>query len=74
MPSGWKLDGGYLLGPKADLSYANLYNLNLDDVDLRQAIFSQVTGYKLKGKPQLPNGWGLVSGYLFGPDANLSGL
>ena len=74
LPSGWKLDGGYLLGPKADLSYAKLYNLNLDDVDLRQAILSQVTGYKLKGKPQLPNGWGLVSGYLFGPDANLSGL
>ena len=74
LPDGWKLEGGYLLGPTADLSYAYLNNANVQDVDLSLATLSNARGYGLTGEPlALPTGWGIRSGILMGPEANLSG-
>ena len=72
LPSGWKLDGGYLLGPTADLSDRYLKGVDLSNVDLEDAILDYSEGYELKGSPErLPGGWGVVNGTLLGPTARV---
>ncbi len=113
LPARWQLVSGYLVGPQANLSGANLFqtdlsganlsganlssaNLtfaNLSAVDLSYAklIDANLSGANLAGAnlsaadltraasggivglATLPAGWQLVSGYLVGPQANLSG-
>jgi uncharacterized protein YjbI with pentapeptide repeats len=71
LPEGWRLSGGYLLGPTADLSNATLQNLNLDGVDLSKAVFASglnyVKSFNLSGNPILPAGFTLKGGFFFGP-------
>jgi uncharacterized protein YjbI with pentapeptide repeats len=71
LPQGWRLSGGYLLGPTADLSNATLQSINLDGLDLSHAVFSstlsRVKTFKLTGNPILPSGFNLRAGFIFGP-------
>jgi len=73
LPSGWQVLGGYLLGPSANLSGAILSSLNLNGVNLSAATLTNVVSESLTGSPTLPSGWSIISGYLVGPGANLSG-
>jgi uncharacterized protein YjbI with pentapeptide repeats len=64
LPAGWKLIGGYLIGPGA----------NLDGADLKPLTLTGVTTGAVTGTPaSLPTGWKLINGYLIGPGANLDG-
>lgn len=75
LPSPWRLRGGYLVGPSADLRQANLRGVNLQGVDLRGAWINgaQLAGAKLNGvksgriqgaPASLPTGWLLKGGKL----------
>jgi uncharacterized protein YjbI with pentapeptide repeats len=82
LPAGWRLVGGYLMGPGADLTGADLTGFdlsgaNLPGATLRAAIMHDTRsgGVDCTGCP-LPDGWtwtGLPSGYLVGPGATLTG-
>ena len=72
LPAGWKLDGGYLLGPRADLSDSYLKGVDLSNVDLSGAVLDNSKGYQLEGSPDgLPDGWGVVNKTLLGPTARI---
>ena len=75
LPVGWALLGGYLLGPTANLTGAQLSNLNLGawGVDLSQANLFRIHAQGITWyEPKLPEKWKLVAGYLMGPGADLS--
>jgi len=78
LPPQWSLVNGYLIGPNADLNFAqlngaNLSNQNLTGVTLGNADLSGVTSGGIAGMPtSLPAGWTISGGYLIGPTANLS--
>ena len=74
LPSGWSLKNGYLVGPSANLSQANLSGMNLADVNLTGATLMNVSSGGITGTPSgLPTDWSLINGYLIGPWANLNG-
>jgi uncharacterized protein YjbI with pentapeptide repeats len=78
LPQGWVVIGGYLIGAGANLTNANLTGLNLagvslDAADLTGATLSAVKSGQIRGGPShLPSNWGLYSGYLIGPGADVS--
>jgi uncharacterized protein YjbI with pentapeptide repeats len=72
LPSGWRLLGGYLLGPTANLTHADLAGLDLGSVNLSEAVLNGVISGRLTGEPVLPTDWLLIGGYLVGPQANLT--
>ena len=87
LPANWLLDGGYLVGPGADLSgddlsgvsligadlaSAQLNGANLDGTDLTGANLAGAITGGLTGTPAaLPVNWTVVDGYLIGPSAFL---
>ncbi|MFM8927521.1 MAG: pentapeptide repeat-containing protein [Rhodoluna sp.] len=72
LPTGWKVELGYLVGPGANLTDADLTGANLDGVDLTGAVLKGVKSGRITGEPILPEGWFLNAGYLIGPGADLS--
>lgn len=70
----YKLVGGYLMGLKSDLSYANLRNLDLTGVDLSQAVFTYVKSSGLKGSPKLASDAAILNGVLFAKGVDLAGV
>ncbi len=72
LPSGWRIVGHYLVGPRADLADANLAELDLGSINLSGANLTGVSSGGIIGTPVLPAGWILVDGYLVGPQANLT--
>ncbi|NBW72842.1 MAG: pentapeptide repeat-containing protein [Microbacteriaceae bacterium] len=72
LPAGWKFTVGYLVGPGANLSEADLTGADLDGVDLTGAVLTGVKSGGVTGSPTLPDGWILDAGYLIGPGADLS--
>lgn len=73
LPPGWHLQGGYLLGPDADLRGANLSGVDLTGIDLSNADLTGVQSGRVTGATQLPPGWAFLDGYLVGAGANLDG-
>jgi MYXO-CTERM domain-containing protein len=73
LPAGWHLNGGYLLGPDANLTDADLHGLNLNGVNVQHANLHNVSSGGVTGTPTLPEHWQITDGYLIGPAANLSG-
>ncbi len=75
--SGYNLSGADLSGANlntADLSATNLSGANMNNVDLVNAILDNVQSGGVTGTPTaLPVDWILTNGYLFGPNADLSG-
>ena len=78
-PLGWRYlaipTGGVLVGPSANLSGLDLSFINLNDIDIRNANLSGAKGrfVTVNTRTQLPSGWKVIAGILFGPTANLSG-
>ena len=78
LPTNWKLRGGYLIGPganlvSADLASENLLAVNLSGANLTGATLTGVRSGLIVGKPAtLPYKWQLIKGYLMGPSANLT--
>lgn len=72
LPGGWTYLAGFIFGPTADLSWANLDGIDLGNRDLSKANLQGVKSLNLRGSPILPAGWILVGGMLIGPHANLS--
>jgi len=73
LPQYWTLSDGYLLGPKANLTNADLHGVDLAGADLRYATLTGVSSGAITGNPaQLPTDWTIVNGYLVGPGANLA--
>jgi uncharacterized protein YjbI with pentapeptide repeats len=87
LPTNWSLNGGFLIGPGADLTNADLSGVDLTGVDLASATLSGadldgaiLTGANLAGAitsgltgtpAALPANWTVVNGYLIGPGAFL---
>ncbi len=67
LPANWSLQGGYLIGPGADLNGADLAGLDLSGDDLTGVESGGITGIPAA----LPAGWSVQNGYLIGPGANL---
>jgi len=72
LPTGYRIVGGFLLGPNVDLSGATLEGLDLTGCDLTGADFSNLRSSGLRGNPTLSPGHGLASGHLVGPGVDLS--
>ena len=88
LPNEWSLRSGYLIGPGADLTNADLAvsdlrSLNFSGSTLLGAHLqgSKLTGATLKGvssggvmgvPDSLPDAWTLIGGYLVGPGADLT--
>jgi uncharacterized protein YjbI with pentapeptide repeats len=74
LPTGWKIINGYLIGPGANLTGANLKDQNIALAILANANLTGVISGGITGTPtSLPTGWKLIRGYLIGPGANLDG-
>ena len=74
LPSSWSVINGYIVGPKADLTNADLSNSRLINTDLSGANLTNVRSGGIFGTPAaLPDGWRFVKKYLVGPTANLTG-
>jgi uncharacterized protein YjbI with pentapeptide repeats len=82
LPAGWRLVGGYLMGPDANLTGANLTGFDLTGANLRGANLGDATMHDTRSGGvdctgcTLPAGWiwtGLPSGYLVGPGATVTG-
>jgi uncharacterized protein YjbI with pentapeptide repeats len=87
LPTNWSLNGGFLIGPGANLTNADLSGVDLTGVDLASATLSgadldgaSLTGANLAGAvtsgltgtpATLPANWTVVNGYLIGPLAFL---
>jgi len=75
LPPDWKVTAGYLVGPGADLTSANLTGADLNNVSLAGATLTALRSGLITGSPStLPSPWKLASGYLAGPSANFAGL
>jgi uncharacterized protein YjbI with pentapeptide repeats len=72
LPAGFKVLRGFLAGPQAVLTGADLGGTDLAGVDLTGATMTKVRSGTVTGTPVLPSGWKLIGGYLIGPDADLS--
>jgi uncharacterized protein YjbI with pentapeptide repeats len=83
LPSGYKLQAGYLLGPEVNLDDADLTNLDLGSTalsfasmrgtdltgaNLEKANLHRVISERIIGNPALPEGAKIVNGYLLGPN------
>ena len=89
LPESWKLINGYLIGPHANLSkaelersnlentiltHANLVGANLNNTNLLGSKLDGVISGNIRGIPILPVGWRCINGYLIGPQANVSNV
>ena len=76
LPRDWKMIRGMLIGPGADLQFANLTNVDLRDVgDLSSVNLTgafATSGFRFEGK--MPLGWAAVAGKMVGPGADLSNV
>ena len=87
LPSSFRMIGGYLVGPGADLTNANLSNQNLSTLSLNGTILkgaslsganlsaNTLTGVisgSLTSTPTLPTGYSVKGGYIVGPGVNLT--
>lgn len=76
LPSGYKLEGGYILGPNVDLQQSILTNLDLTNVDLTNCKFqnTKCTGGVIfdSNTTILPSGYLVLEGFLVGPSINIS--
>jgi len=68
----WKLIGGYIYGPRVNLSGANLSGVNLLQYNLAGANFGG-GGVIVDNDTKIPSGWNYLGGYFFGPNITLSG-
>jgi uncharacterized protein YjbI with pentapeptide repeats len=89
LPQPWKLASGWLLGPTANLEWANLAGIDFGSADLTKANLygaglygarlgaTTLTGVMsgwVVGEPQdLPLNWQFIHGNLIGPGADLTG-
>jgi len=80
--NGWKIAGGYIIGPNVNLTNANLSGLilsdiNLSEVNLTNANLLGVISSGITGTPfRFPTdtGWTIISGRLVGQGVDLSGI
>jgi len=75
LPTGWQLAGGYLIGPSANLTGANLSNITLQSTtNFTGCVISGITSGKIIGNPlglSTLNA-AIINGYLVGPGVNLT--
>ena len=75
LPTGWQLAGGYLIGPSANLTGANLSNITLQSTtDFTGCVITGITSGKIIGNPlglSTLNA-AIINGYLVGPGVNLT--
>ena len=72
----YKQRGGYILGPDVDMSRRVLKDLDLSDINLHNADFSNtkfinIKSGKIQGTPILPKGYKIMNRYIVGPFVNL---
>ncbi len=67
LPTGYELNGGFLLGPSVSLTGADLSGVDLSHADLSEVWSGSITGTPAA----LPPGYTLVTGWLVGPGVNL---
>ena len=77
LPSGYNLIHGFIFGIDVDLRHADLagielYDINLDKIDLSMCNLKGIKSRKLSGKPTLPENYLLLNGYIIGPDVDLT--
>ena len=75
LPSGYKLEGQYILGPNVDLQQTDLTGLDLTNIDLTSCKFqnTKCTGGVISDQTTtLPSGYLILDGFLVGPSINIS--
>jgi uncharacterized protein YjbI with pentapeptide repeats len=64
LPNGWKISGGLLIGPEADVSNANLRDSDLSGIKVAT----------LRGEPsEVPDGYSIINSLILGPRVDLTG-
>jgi uncharacterized protein YjbI with pentapeptide repeats len=71
LPMGWAIINGTLVGPEADLTNAYLSKVNLNGVDLSEAVLSNSVFKGITGTPILPKQISLVRGVIVGSGTNI---
>jgi uncharacterized protein YjbI with pentapeptide repeats len=73
-PEGWGMVDGVLVGPDANLSYADLTNLDLRRYPslVNASLEGAFSRGGLRAGVKLPRGWAVAGGRLVGPGADLS--
>ena len=81
LPTGYRLIGGYILGPGVNLTDSVIdlssqrFPPTMSGIDLTTATLEGSRWRGVVGSPQLPKGWGLsAEGILVGPSASLADL
>ncbi len=74
LPGHWKLVGGFLVGPSANLNGAMLTNVDVTGVEFAKVAMEKIRTLGLTGSPaSIPPEWAFTNGYLVGPWADLRG-
>jgi uncharacterized protein YjbI with pentapeptide repeats len=79
LPDGYKLVNGFIIGPNVDLqyddlSYTEIYDINLYKLDLSTCILKGIKSRNIKGELILPFNYTLQRGYILGPYVDLSNV
>ena len=77
LPSGYNLIHGIIFGIDVDLRHADLsgielYDINLDKIDLSMCNLKGIKSRNIRGTPKLPENYLLLNGYIIGPDVDLT--
>ena len=64
--------GGYIVGPGANFSNADLTGVDLSGADLSGADLTGVKSGNITGTPTLSSGYQMISGYIVGPSVDLT--
>jgi uncharacterized protein YjbI with pentapeptide repeats len=73
LPGTWNVTKGYIVGPTANLTGANLKSANLNGISLAGATLDRVASGGISIAPlAVPDGWIFLGGYFFGPTADLT--
>jgi uncharacterized protein YjbI with pentapeptide repeats len=73
LPSTWNVTKGYIIGPTANLTGANLKSARVSGIDLSGATLDRVASGGISLAPAaVPAGWIFLGGYFIGPTADLT--
>jgi len=73
LPNDYAIRDGYFVGTQANLTNAELTDVNMNGINLSRATLNGLKSRNVTGTPLLPSRYRMVKGYVVGPNVNLMG-